>query len=394
MTLEISRLCRRFTGFAALNDVSLSIAPGEFLALLGPSGSGKTTLLRILAGLEQHDSGSVRRDGADFLTLPARERKVGLVFQHYALFRHLTVRENVAFGLRVRPRRTRPSRGEVATRVEQLLKRVQLEGLGDRFPAQLSGGQCQRVALARALAVEPDILLLDEPFGALDAQVRVKLRRWLRALHDELKLTTIFVTHDQEEALELADRIAVMNNGRIEQVGPPQGIYQQPETPFVCEFIGKVNRIALHADGDRLAAAQWQLGADPWRGLHAQPVAYVRPEQLSLAVPSARPAWTARLRHIYLAGSVAHLELYVAALDQTLEADIANEELAALRLQAGDTLRVAPRGAVVFSSADVASSDPGRWVWRAHDARDHAAHALTAPAPVAALHDGRRSVAP
>jgi sulfate transport system ATP-binding protein len=241
MALELSRLSRRFTGYAALDDVSLSIAPGEFLALLGPSGSGKTTLLRILAGLDYPDTGAIDADGRNLLTVSARDRKVGLVFQHYALFQHLTVAENVAFGLRVRPWRTRPKRAEIVARVERLLRRVQLEDMSNRYPAQLSGGQRQRVALARALAVEPDLLLLDEPFGALDAQVRVTLRRWLRALHEDLGLTTVFVTHDQEEALELADRIAVMNRGRIEQVGNPAAIYEAPATRFVAEFIGRMN---------------------------------------------------------------------------------------------------------------------------------------------------------
>ena len=366
MTLELSRLNRRFAGYQALDDVSLSIAPGEFLALLGPSGSGKTTLLRILAGLDYPDSGSATKDGEDFLATPARERNIGMVFQHYALFRHLTVNENVAFGLRVRPWRKRPARGEIRARVERLLKRVQLDELGNRYPAQLSGGQRQRVALARALAVEPDMLLLDEPFGALDAQVRVALRRWLRELHEELGLTTVFVTHDQEEALELADRIAVMNQGRIEQVGPPEAIYQQPATPFVCEFIGKVNRFAVRRTPRGLAAGAWTPGDDPWDGRHAEAVAYVRPEQLRLAVPASLPAWEARLRHIYLAGSVAHLDLYVEALDQSLEADVASEDLGRLRLQAGMSLRVAPRSAVLFPRDEHgATLDRERWIWHA-----------------------------
>ena len=348
MTLELSHLSRRFTGFAALDDVSLDIAPGEFVALLGPSGSGKTTLLRILAGLDYPDSGTARLDGDDFLATQARERKVGLVFQHYALFRHLPVAENVAFGLRVRPRRSRPSRADITGRVEQLLKRVQLEGLGARYPSQLSGGQRQRVALARALAVEPDLLLLDEPFGALDAQVRVTLRRWLRELHEELGLTTVFVTHDQEEALELADRIVVMNRGRIEQVGSPETIYRQPLTPFVCEFIGKVNRIPLSCLDGHLRAGDWVLENDPWQRRHAQAVAYVRPEHLSVSTDARQPGWHARLRHIYLAGSVAHLELHVAAIDQLLELDLPGEDVARLGLQAGAELRVLPRSAVVF----------------------------------------------
>jgi len=366
MTLELSGLHRRFAGFGALDDVSLSIAPGEFLALLGPSGSGKTTLLRILAGLDYPDSGSVLSEGDDFLATPARERRVGMVFQHYALFRHLTVIENIAFGLRVRPWRLRPSRGEIRARVERLLRRVQLEGMGGRYPAQLSGGQRQRVALARALAVEPDLLLLDEPFGALDAQVRVTLRRWLRELHEELELTTVFVTHDQEEALELADRIAVMNNGRIEQVGTPEMIYQQPATPFVCEFIGKVNRVAVHGNNDVFGAGGWVLDDDPWRGRFREAVAYVRPEQLRLGVPSSQPAWEARLRHVYLAGSVAHLDLYVAALDLALEADIASEDLSRRGLHAGMELRVAPRSAVLFPlDAQGAAVCGERQIWHA-----------------------------
>ncbi len=364
--LELSRLHRRFAGFQALDDVSLSIAPGEFLALLGPSGSGKTTLLRILAGLDYPDSGSVLKGEEDFLATPARERRIGMVFQHYALFRHLTVIENIAFGLRVRPWRSRPSRSDIRARVDRLLRRVQLEDLGTRYPAQLSGGQRQRVALARALAVEPDLLLLDEPFGALDAQVRVTLRRWLRELHEELGLTSIFVTHDQEEALELADRVAVMNNGRIEQVGPPEVIYQQPATPFVCEFIGKVNRFAVRRHADGFAAGGWNPDGDPWHGRFTEAVAYVRPEQLRLAVPASLPAWPAHLRHIYLAGGVAHLDLYVASLDLSLEADVASEDLSRLGLQAGMELRVAPRGAVLFplDGKGVPVCEE-RWIWHA-----------------------------
>jgi sulfate transport system ATP-binding protein len=366
MVLELSRLHRRFAGFQALDDVSLSIAPGEFLALLGPSGSGKTTMLRILAGLDYPDSGSVLSDGENFLATPARERRIGMVFQHYALFRHLTVIENIAFGLRVRPWRSRPSRGEIRERVDRLLRRVKLEGLGGRYPAQLSGGQRQRVALARALAVEPDILLLDEPFGALDAQVRVSLRRWLRELHEELELTTIFVTHDQEEALELADRIAVMNNGRIEQVGSPELIYQQPATPFVCEFIGKVNRFAVRRHADGFTAGGWMPGDDPWQGQFTDAVAYVRPEQLRLAVPPSQPAWQAHLRHIYLAGSVAHLDLHVTSLDLAMEADVASEDLSRLGLHAGMELRVAPRSAVLFPlDAQGTPVSAERWIWHA-----------------------------
>jgi sulfate transport system ATP-binding protein len=357
MTLELSRLVRRFSEFPALDDVSLDIAPGEFLALLGPSGSGKTTLLRILAGLDYPDAGSVRQSGRDLLAMDARQRKVGLVFQHYALFRHLTVAENVAFGLRVRSRRSRPPRAEIAARVQRLLERVQLQAFGKRYPTQLSGGQRQRVALARALAVEPDLLLLDEPFGALDAQVRVTLRRWLRNLHEELGLTTVFVTHDQEEALELADRIAVMNRGRIEQVGTPEEIYQNPATPFVCEFIGKVNKVAVRREGGVLCAGRQALGTDPWAGRHADAVAYIRPEHLALSTATAATGWRARLRHVYLAGSIAHLELDVEALGQVLEADLPSEELLRRGLQQGVLLDVQPRIATVFPLAADGEAD-------------------------------------
>ncbi|MET0936946.1 MAG: TOBE-like domain-containing protein [Luteibacter sp.] len=364
MTLALKRLTRHFADLAALDDVSLDIAPGEFLALVGPSGSGKTTLLRILAGLDYPDEGSVTRNGQDFLAASARERNVGLVFQHYALFRHLTVRENVAFGLRVRPRRRRPSRAEIRERVEVLLKRVQLAELGGRFPSQLSGGQRQRVALARALAVEPDVLLLDEPFGALDAQVRNTLRRWLRELHEELGVTTVFVTHDQEEALELADRIVVMNKGRIEQVGPPEAIYHDPATPFVCEFVGRTNRVALERRGDTWAAGGWSVPAGAAGGRFQSALAYVRPEHLSLSVPAGEPAWAARLRHVYLAGSIAHLDIDVPEIDRTLEVDVASEDLGRLALSPGAALRVAPTRLVAFplEGADGAPVVGERWV--------------------------------
>jgi sulfate transport system ATP-binding protein len=237
MSLAIEKIHKRFGDFEALRGASLEAPDGAFLALLGPSGSGKTTLLRILGGLEHADLGQVAFAGLDWLTLPARERRAGFVFQHYALFRHMTVAKNIAFGLDVRPARNRPSRAEIARRVEELLALVQLEGLGKRYPSQLSGGQRQRVALARALAIEPRMLLLDEPFGALDAKVRRELRVWLRGLHTKLNLTTVFVTHDQEEALELGDLVAVMNQGRIEQIATPDVLRTAPATPFVAEFL-------------------------------------------------------------------------------------------------------------------------------------------------------------
>ncbi len=367
MSLQLSDVTRRFSRHAALSGVSLEIPDGEFLALLGPSGSGKTTLLRILAGLDRPDAGKVSHAGRDFLQVRPRERKVGLVFQHYALFRHMSVMENIAFGLRVRPWRTRPSRKEVRERVHALLRRVKLEGLGDRYPMQLSGGQRQRVGLARALAVEPDLLLLDEPFGALDAQVRVSLRRWLRELHDELKLTTIFVTHDQEEALELSDRVALMNNGRIEQVDTPAALYQRPATPFACEFIGRVNRIPLRLEYGRPQSGEWRLPSPPWSHGHHEAVAYVRPEQFSIGTCGSKPMWKARLRHIYPAGSVAHLNLYVESMDQILEIDLPGEELNQRGLQPGMELGVLPRAAVLFPLRAADADSGTRWEWRETD---------------------------
>lgn len=240
--ITVDNITKRFGDFPALHGIDLQIQQGEFIALLGPSGSGKTTLLRIIAGLEFQDSGRVLFDGSDVSTTPVGERGVGFVFQQYALFRHMTVAENVAFGLTIRKRRDRPSAKEIRERAEELLRLVQLEGLGKRYPAQLSGGQRQRVALARALAIEPKVLLLDEPFGALDAKVRKDLRRWLRDLHHKMGLTSIFVTHDQEEALELADRVVVMDHGVVEQVGTPEQVYMEPATPFVSTFVGETNR--------------------------------------------------------------------------------------------------------------------------------------------------------
>jgi sulfate transport system ATP-binding protein len=266
MGIDITRLRRQFGQFVALEDISLNIAEGEFVAVLGPSGSGKTSLLRILAGLDQPDAGTVQRDGQDLLALDARRRGVGLVFQHYALFPHMTVTQNVAFGLRVRPWRQRPKASVIKTRVEDLLQRVELDGFGARYPAQLSGGQRQRVALARALAIQPRLLLLDEPFGALDAQVRVNLRRWLREFHRSLGITTLFVTHDQDEALEMADRVVVMNQGGIEQIGTPEQVYHHPATPFASRFIARSQALP----GEIVEAGLRVLG-QLWRDFRACP---------------------------------------------------------------------------------------------------------------------------
>ncbi|MCE5233616.1 MAG: sulfate ABC transporter ATP-binding protein [Mizugakiibacter sp.] len=270
MSIEVRGIEHRYTDAAALAGVDLMIESGELLALLGPSGCGKTTLLRVIAGLEFPERGEVRFHGRDVSGVPARRRRVGFVFQHYALFRHLTVFDNVAFGLRVRPWLRRPRRAEIARRVGELLELMQIAALARRYPAQLSGGQRQRVALARAMAVEPEILLLDEPFGALDARVRGELRRWLRDLHDRIHLTSVFVTHDQEEACEVADRIAVMDRGRIVQIGDSEALYARPAAPFVCRFLGETNELpaALHA--------RWSGQAD------ADVRVFVRPRDLLL----------------------------------------------------------------------------------------------------------------
>ncbi|MDR7069305.1 sulfate transport system ATP-binding protein [Pseudoxanthomonas japonensis] len=319
MGIKIEHLGKRFGNFTALDDVSLDIRQGELLALLGPSGSGKTTLLRVIAGLEQADSGRVLFDGEDATRLSVQARRAGFVFQHYALFRHLTVEENIAFGLRVRKGRDRVPDATIRARVAELLALVQLDGFGTRYPSQLSGGQRQRVALARALAIEPRVLLLDEPFGALDAQVRRDLRRWLRELHDRTGLTTIFVTHDQEEALELADRVAILNRGRIEQVGSPADAYDVPASPFVYSFVGAVNRVPAH----------WASGALQVAGLplrpHGQPgqgeaEIYVRPEDLHLVDAPGPAAWPATIIGAQRTGP--RLRLRARLADSDLELDV------------------------------------------------------------------------
>ncbi|GAA3904555.1 sulfate/thiosulfate ABC transporter ATP-binding protein CysA [Gibbsiella dentisursi] len=286
MSIEINSINKYFGRTKVLNDISLDIPSGEMVALLGPSGSGKTTLLRIIAGLESQSGGRLSFHGTDVSRVHARDRQVGFVFQHYALFRHMTVFDNVAFGLTVLPRRERPNAAAIKQKVQQLLEMVQLAHLANRFPSQLSGGQKQRVALARALAVEPQILLLDEPFGALDAQVRKELRRWLRQLHEELKFTSVFVTHDQEEAMEVADRIVVMSQGNIEQVGAPSDIMREPATRFVLEFMGEVNRLNGEIRGSQLfvGAHQWPLSFQP---MHQGPVElFLRPWEMEISTES------------------------------------------------------------------------------------------------------------
>ena len=332
----------------ALDDVTLSVPTGELVALLGPSGSGKTSLLRIIAGLERADRGQVFFEGEDASTRDVRHRGVGFVFQHYALFRHMTVFENVAFGLRVRPRRTRPAAGQIRDKVMRLLKLVQLDWLADRLPAQLSGGQRQRVALARALAVEPKVLLLDEPFGSLDAKVRQELRRWLRRLHDEIRVTSVFVTHDQEDALEVSDRVVVMNHGRVEQVGTPQEVFERPATPFVMGFLGSVNIFQ-----GRVAGGRAQLGplSVDYPG-HTEDTprsaqGFARPHELDLARDDGGGGFWATLRHVNRAGSVVKLELEDGE-GRPIHAEATRDQFEALDAAPGDRLYVTPRQVRIF----------------------------------------------
>ena len=306
MSIQVKNIEKHFGAFHALNNISLDFPDGQLVALLGPSGCGKTTLLRIIAGLESADGGQVILEGQDATDVHVRERQVGFVFQHYALFRHMTVFDNIAFGLRVRPRATRPSEAEIKKRVMRLLDLVQLGFLADRYPAQLSGGQRQRIALARALAVEPHVLLLDEPFGALDAKVRKELRRWLRTLHDELHITSIFVTHDQEEALEVADQIIVMNKGNVEQIGSPREVYEQPATPFVFDFLGQANRFeGQHHQGVvQIGEDRVQLLNQP-NAPQGKVIAFARPDELHIhAQPQENTIQATFLREVWIAGKV------------------------------------------------------------------------------------------
>lgn len=282
MSIEINHVTKYFDRTEVLHDVNLTVNSGEMMALLGPSGSGKTTLLRIIAGLEHQTEGKICFAGQDVSRLHARERKVGFVFQHYALFRHMSVFENIAFGLSVLPRRERPNKAAIDKKVTQLLEMIQLPHLAQRYPAQLSGGQKQRVALARALAVEPQILLLDEPFGALDAKVRTELRSWLRELHSELKFTSVFVTHDQQEAMEVADRIVIMGNGKIEQVGTPQQVWHTPESRFVLEFLGDVNHLQGEINGAQLQIAGYHLPLSVTPLYQGKVDVFLRPWEISL----------------------------------------------------------------------------------------------------------------
>jgi sulfate transport system ATP-binding protein len=354
MQVSIREVTKRFNGFTALDHISLDVRSGEFLALLGPSGSGKTTLLRIIAGLDVPSAGRVLFDEEDTSGRTPGQRRVGFVFQHYALFRHMTVFENVAFGLRVKPRAERPSRSEIRRRVEELVELMHLKGLAYRYPSQLSGGQRQRVALARTLAVGPRVLLLDEPFGALDAKVRTELRRWLRRLHDSIGLTSIFVTHDQEEAMELADRVVVMNQARIEQIGSPNEIHESPASPFVFEFLGSANRIDCRIADGRPRLDGKILGAERQPLPDGPAIAYARPYDVVLADHAAPDDLPAQVRFVAALGPRARVELDSNGL--TIEAEVTATEAARLALAAGRRVAVRFKKVRCFPCASTARS--------------------------------------
>ena len=359
MSIEIRNVSKNFGNFQALSDVSLDIHSGELVALLGPSGCGKTTLLRIIAGLETADRGSIFFSGEDTTEVHVRERQVGFVFQHYALFRHMTVFENVAFGLRMKPRGLRPTEAQIKDKVHSLLSLVQLDWLADRFPSQLSGGQRQRIALARALAVEPKVLLLDEPFGALDAKVRKELRRWLRRLHEDLDVTSIFVTHDQEEALEVADRVVLMNQGKVEQIGSPQQVWDHPASPFVYGFLGDVNLFhgrandgEVQLEGIRIDSPEHASAKD------AKAFAYVRPHDFDVQryAPGAQGI-VAQLSRAIVIGPTARLELNPTedhtqagktADESLIEVQISAQQYKDMSLREGDMLVPTPKNVRVF----------------------------------------------
>ena len=349
MSIVVKNISKNFGQFSALNNVTLDFPTGELVALLGPSGCGKTTLLRIIAGLEQPDQGVVEFHGADATHVHVRQRQVGFVFQHYALFRHMTVFDNVAFGLTVRPRDKRPGKKEIAERVHELLRLVQLDWLADRFPDQLSGGQRQRIALARALAVEPKVLLLDEPFGALDAKVRKDLRRWLRRLHDDLHITSIFVTHDQEEAMEVADRIVVLNKGKIEQVGAPDDVYNNPASPFVYDFIGQVNLFHSRVNEGWAHIGDYKLPAPEHHQIKdSAAVAYVRPHDIEIQAAPADGFIAATVDSVSTAGAVLRMELRHDLGDNIIHVELPRSQERLLDLKPGARVYARPTSSKVF----------------------------------------------
>ena len=354
MSIQIRNVSKNFGTFQALTDINLDIPDGKLVALLGPSGSGKTTLFRVIAGLESADEGAILFDGKDLTDVHVKNREVGFVFQHYALFKHMTVSENIAFGLKVRKKRDRPSPSAIKERVTELLNLVKLDGFANRYPSQLSGGQRQRVALARALAVQPRILLLDEPFGALDAKVRKELRRWLRKLHDEVHITSVFVTHDQEEALDVADQIVVMNQGKIEQLGTPDEVYDHPASPFVYDFLGNVNIFHGRLNQGKLDLGNAEIEApDHLHVSDTDAVGYVRPHHLSIErEKQTDDAIPAKVTYYHSVGHVVYIEMKRQDLDEYVEAEIGKADFSQLKLKIGEEVFVRPKEVRVFVPED------------------------------------------
>ena len=352
MSITIEKLNKHFGRFHALNNINLNVPTGKLISLLGPSGCGKTTLLRIIAGLENADSGNILFDGQDVTRKHVRERKVGFVFQHYALFRHMNVFDNIAFGLTVLPKSERPGKEHIRTKVEELLQLVQLSHLAKSYPHQLSGGQRQRIALARALAVEPKLLLLDEPFGALDAKVRKELRKWLRDIHHELGVTSILVTHDQEEALEVSDEIVVMNHGKIEQVGTAESLYRQPQNAFVTEFLGETD-----AFEGRIEKGEWHYNGFRWpldktyKWQEQTATAYVRPHEWTVAADGMPPMLNARIEKIHPAGALTHLTVKEGRQD--IHITFADSDAVRLGLTEGQNIALTPKQVYIFSQNEL-----------------------------------------
>ncbi|WP_026198784.1 sulfate/molybdate ABC transporter ATP-binding protein [Desulfitobacterium hafniense] len=354
MSIEVSQVSKTFDTFTALHELNLKIHTGELVALLGPSGSGKTTLLRIIAGLEPADTGSIIFDGEDNTEKSTRDRKVGFVFQHYALFKNMTVFENIAFGLKVRPAKLRPGKEVIRQKVQELLALVKMEELANRYPAQLSGGQRQRIALARALAVEPKVLLLDEPFGALDAKVRKDLRRWLRKLHNEYPITSVFVTHDQEEALDVADRIVILNEGKIEQIGTPEEVYDNPANPFVYNFLGNVNLFHGRMHDGKVELGSLQLEAPEHAGIgSADIVSYIRPHDIEIRLEDEGKGFiAAEIFFIRAVGPIVNLELKRLDNEEYIEVEISKEVYRSLKLKAKQKVYLRPRDFKVYVPED------------------------------------------
>jgi sulfate transport system ATP-binding protein len=345
MSIEIAQVNKKFGDFTALENINLSIPDGEITALLGPSGSGKTTLLRIIAGLETPDTGTISLFGEDATWKQIKDRKVGFVFQHYALFKHMSVFENIAFGLKIRPRTIRPGKAEIRDKVFKLLALVQMESMANRLPGELSGGQKQRVALARALAIEPRVLLLDEPFGALDAKVRQELRRWLRFLHDEIHITSVFVTHDQEEALEVSDNIVILNKGRIEQIGAPEEVYDHPANPFVYGFLGNVNLFHARLEQGVLNLDQ---GEDP--SGNGDVSFFVRPQDVTISLSDeGGKAVEAKIINYRILGSRVRVNLKTLAGEKEIEADIDKKQWTLIKKENRETVYILFFGAKIYS---------------------------------------------